>query len=75
MPNPCVYNFAINKSCKRQSNTFERSVKSAPKQTPLSIASRYFSTIDVRQCCELKPFPKPHWYLDSISSKYFDICQ
>ena len=69
MSTPYACNFAINKSFKIQSNAFDRSAKSAPKQSPLSIASRHFSNIVARQCCELKPFLKLHWYLDNILSK------
>ena len=50
MLNPYAFNFATRRSCERQSNAFDKSVKSAPNDFLLSFADFHFSSVDTRQC-------------------------
>ena len=69
-PHPCV-NLPLTSHVKdlKRPEFFERLVESAPKLSPLSKAFHHFCNVDAKQCCELKPFLKPHWYLHNILSK------
>ena len=58
MLNPYAFNFAIRRSCERQSKPFDQSVRNAPNNLLLSVADLHFSSIDTRQCWTLKPLPK-----------------
>ena len=58
MLNPYGFGLAIKRSCERQSNAFDRSVRSAPNVFLLS-ADFHFSNIDKRQCWALNPFLNP----------------
>ena len=61
---PWAFNFAINKSCGRQSNTLERSVKRAADA--LDVKAFYsFSIINSKECFVLKPSRNPSWYFGS----------
>ena len=71
---PYEFNFAIIKSCGRQSNALERSVRRAPNTFPLSTAFFHFSVIAKRQCCTLYSFLNPHCYLERNLSIYIIIC-
>ena len=55
---PYEFNFAIIKSCGRQSSPLERFVRRAPNTFPLSTAFFHFSVIAKRQCWALYPFCK-----------------
>ena len=50
MLNPYAFNFTFRRSCERQSNAFDKSVRSVPNDFLLSVADFYFSSIDTRQC-------------------------
>ena len=50
MLNPYAFNFAMRGSCERQSDAFDKSVRSAPNDALLSVADFHFSRIDSRQC-------------------------
>ena len=50
MLNPYAFNFEIRRSCERQSNAFDKSVRSAPNHCLLSVSDFHFSRIDTRQC-------------------------
>ena len=70
-----AFNFAIRRSYERQSNAFDKYVKSAPNDLLLSVSHFHFSRIDTRQCWALKSFWNPHWYLEKKElSTYSDIC-
>ena len=60
---------AINNSCDRQSNTFDRSVIRAPNAPLLSTLFFHFSNTAIKQCWALNPLQKPHWYRDRIFQK------
>ena len=49
MLKPYAFNFAIKRSCKRQSNAFNKSLRSAPNDLILLLADFHFSNIDTRQ--------------------------
>ena len=53
MLNPYAFSLAIKRSWERQSNAFNRPVRSAPNIFLLSIAVFHFSNIDNRQCWAL----------------------
>ena len=44
------FNFAIKRSFERQSNAFDKSVRSSPNDFLLSVADFHFPSIDTRQC-------------------------
>ena len=73
MLNPYAFILAIKRSWERQLNSFDRSVRSAPKIFLLSIQDFHFSNIDNRQCWALNPFLNPHCYFDKNDSKNSDI--
>ena len=50
MLNPYTFNFAIRRSCERQPNAFDKSVRSAPNGFLLSVTDFHSSSIDTRQC-------------------------
>ena len=55
-----AFNFAIRRSCERQSNAYDKSVRSVPNDFLLSVADFHFSSIDTRQYCALKPILNSH---------------
>ena len=57
---PYEFNFAIFKSCGRQSNALEMSVRKAPDAFPLFTTFFHFSIIAKRQFDALHPFLNPH---------------
>ena len=57
------FNFAIKRSFERQSNAFDKSVRSSPNDFLLSVADFHFPSIDTRQYWAPKPFLNSHWYL------------
>ena len=69
-----AFTFAIRNSWLRQSNASERSARRALNVLPLSTTFFHFSNNVKRHCYVLKPFLKPHWCLENISSKKEDIC-
>ena len=74
MLNAYAFNFAIRR-CERQSNAFDKSVRSASNDFLVSVADFHLSSIDTRQCWALKPFLNSHSYLEEKElSKYSDIC-
>ena len=57
MLNPYAFNFAIRGS-ERQSNAFEKSVRSAPNDALLSVADFNFSRVNSRQSKSVKTLHK-----------------
>ena len=49
MLNPYEFIFTIRRSCERQSNAFDKSVRSALNDFLMSVADFHFSSIDTRQ--------------------------
>ena len=69
MLNPYAFSLAIKSSLERQSNAFDRSVRSVPNICLLSIADFHFSYN--RKCWALNPFLNPRWYFNKKDSKIF----
>ena len=65
--------FGNKRSCFRQSNAFDKSVRTAAHTLFLSRVSLIFSIITKRKCCTLQHFRKPHWCLGKKLSKYVYI--
>ena len=68
MLNPYAFSLAIKSSSERQSNVFDRSVRSAPNIFLLSIAD---PNIDNRQCCKLYPLKRNSWQNTDRSVIFF----
>ena len=62
-------NFAISKSCRRQSKALDKSVMRNNHATP-PLSSVFFnvSIMEIKQCCALNPFLKPHRFSESFDS-------
>ena len=52
-----------------KSSALERSVKKAPNYSPLSLDSLNFSSINIRQCWALLPFPNSHCFGERLHLK------
>ena len=74
MLNPYAFSLAIKRSWEKQSNAFDRSVRSTPSAFLILIADFHFSNIDSRQCWALNRLLNPHRYFDKKDSKCSDIC-
>ena len=64
MLNPYKFCLAIKRAWERQSNAFDRSVRTESRIFLLSIADFYFFNLDITRCWPLNPFLNPHWYFD-----------